>query len=221
MKKKSSEKISLSPFMKNIVSDKQPETFIYSAGDYSMSVIINPNLSLSDRYQLIIELADMVVSSDNTNEETGEFESADYNPFLFDTVYAYELIKNFTNIDTDTDIINLWEFSRNTSIISDIENAVGGDIEVIKARANELIAFKAQCLANKDYSDLCKAVTKLVTSAETSVNSILKSVTAFAEKYSESAEVGDILNMVKNLKGKEGLITDAIIDRIGTKTDGK
>lgn len=221
MKKKSSEKVSLSPFMKKLVPDEQLEPSIYTAGDYSMSVIINPNLSLSDRYQLIIELADMVVSSDNMNDETGEFEAAGYNPFYFDTAYAYELIKNFTNIDTDTNIINLWEFSKNTTIISDIENAVGGDIEVIKARANELIAFKAQCLANKDYSDLCKAITKLVTSAETSVNSILKSVTAFAEKYSESADVGEILNMVKNLKGKEGLITEAIIDRIETKTDGK
>lgn len=198
---KKENKVSVNEMDKIIKANKKSSfTYTYSAGDENIEVIINPTISFRDRGALISDIADLVIQ-DNV-----------YYSYLEDFAFAYEFLTYFTNVKTDIKADKLWEFCQLTTILDDIDNAIGMENAYsIRNEAKNMIEFKKQQILKSKSDELYDTLIMFV-----------NKVANMIEKLPKSFDLGKLKDFdINSLNGILEKFTNANVQNIQNKEPDK
>lgn len=201
MAKKTNKKISITQIDKLIKSRaKNPEIILFEIDGENIEIAVNPNITFSERSQLVMDISDMC------------FNVNGYHPEGFDFAYASQMILTFTNINPEISIDKLWDLYRNTDIIFQIETLI--EDHSIKIEAKEMIEFnKNIILKQSKVEDLAGSLLGLANSFEGLVDKI-NAIPVDTFKDFDIEKVTSALGKISSVDDKSILNADIDFDGV-------
>ena len=168
----------------------KPYVITYTIKDEPIEVKILPTISLKDRCQIIADIVANVINEDR------------YDACSLKMVYEYEILKYFTNINTDTTLENLYAFLRATNIMDAIKEVAGVEVADIYKDAIDIIEFKkSQLLKSSKADELMDGLVGLVDELNHYVSNV---------KDEDITKIIDAVEKMKNVDEKE--LVSGILD---------
>lgn len=140
----------------------------YSNGEKKVEVIVKRKLSLEERSELVIDIANTVLRKNDDG-------SVVYAPYLFEFAVKLYIILYYTNIQMPKDPESIWEFVSLSPICDNVIDAISDNIRDIEDESKELISFnKASCVPKNKIDSIIDAVLDIITDTDEKIKSFSK-----------------------------------------------